>query len=700
LAYADLLLEESAESQMLVVLSPRRRPTNFVVHSGSVYVTDFDWGGVVAVSVTGDQLTAGGSSALGAGQFYYDTDLQKLYVRTSGGVDPDTLITIATYEIYVATKDEHWYRTPDDATTRVVYYEPLVVRSPVLKATISDTLFGYMPVQTAQIALSNAPHIFEKHVYDSSFNKASIRIYHALREHVAADLQIDNVRLIYDGLMSDVSFSDGDLRIKTFSGVDELRQFFRNDNDSFYDSVHFPELDPNFSGKPIRYVYGVVDGFVPVNIDFLNDQPTTSDNRVFSVIGEQNNLANITKTVAASPASTTTRTYLNSVTGLRVGDSVWMDRAVGTDEYVEITVVNVSPAYIEHAALATQMASGDAVKRSFVGAVTIIQQQVAYKAMYGRDYTTAAVLAGGCAGFTLSSSIETDLAIPETFSPNDRVFCRVYGRTNDVTLGGPSFGSNDTESGNITHPAVIILDILKRVLGIPESRINAASFTQLLSDRTDALGFAIPTNSTGGFEEVKNTLVDVLKSSLIKLFVDDDHKWAVSAIGPLPVDDKTIDDTEITKGSFDYNFDYSDIVSDVIVEYAQREIGDRIDASNTVKSVTVTNNLTRYLHNVEAQMTFASLHFKDLDAGVLAERVSFIFGDRAGKVSFQTKNKFFDTEIDVTIGISRTKMPGFDFDADIERQRSFSVTGTQKGLRSVTIELDDQKGIQDNEGSW
>lgn len=700
MAYANLLLEEGIDSQYICVLKPKRFATGFTLDTGSVYVADFDFGEVMRVQVDGEELTKGTSPILSASQFYYDVEEEKLYVRTSGGVDPDTLNTVAFYDLYFGTKDEHWYQSPLDDSSRVVYFEALISRSINIKSSVDDNLFGFYPIDTSAFTFINAEHIFEKHLYDSSFNKGKIEVYHILREVPGTDLDISNIKLVYDGTMGDVSYNGGAITIKCFNRVDELNVEYRNLDASFYSSTDFPNVDPNKVNKSIRYVYGVSDSFVPVNISYVESNlATTSDNRDWVCIGEQVNLANIDAGVAVSPSSTTTRTYLISAQGLRVGDQVFMDHSALTDEYAEITAVNYNLNYIEHAALSNAMVAGDFVRRSFVGAVYIIQDNALYKALYNRDYTTQN-FAVGTSGFSFSTNLESNLSMPATLSPNDRVFCRVYGRTNDLTLNAVPFGDDDAESGNLCNPVMVILDLLKR-FGIPESKLNIQSFIDAYALRTDALGLVIPKTADDGFKNIKNIILEIIQTSLLRLYIDDDQNFKVTALSPITTVTKTIDDMEILEGSFDYNFDYSDVISDALVEYGFQEISfDLGNFGSTVATVSSQSNVAKYLHQIESQKTFDSLHFKETDAQKLADRLIYIYGDRQGKVTLDTKNRFFDTDIEDTIAVSRTKLPGFTYDADTENVRELSVTSTQKNLRTINLELDDKKGIQDNESNW
>lgn len=695
--YSDLIELENIDTQFLTILSPKIKVSGFSLVSSSTYSKSFGLGHVSGVTVEGVALAEASSLPLSAGQFFYDNDALVLYVRKSDSTSPASNFVVAIFELYFGTKDEHWHQNPLDESSRSLYYEARIHQTPELKLDVSDSLFGFQPIQTSSLSLINADHVMEEFLYAASFSKARLRIYHCLKTHPSNELDSDNIRLVFDGQTRDVSFQDALVTLETVSGEDQLSKEYRNVGDSFYDSITFPSLNPQNAGNPIRYVYGVVDGFVPINVDFVAySDATTSDNRVWSCIGEQNNMGSQTKTVGGG-THTTTKTFVTSVVGLRVGDSVWLDRASGTDEYMTIT--NVGANFIEHDALATPMTNGDQVKRGFVGSVTILQNNIPFHAMFGRDYNDSTGLAGGCSGFTFVDNFEAALSMA-TLTPNDQVFCRVYGRKNDVTLGGPAFGTNDSESGNLANPIVILLDLL-RGIGIDESMIDAAGFATALASRTDALGFAIPKNATEGMPDVKTIALDIITSSLLAVYINDDLKWTVKAVGPLGSSTEQIGDDEILRKTLSGNFTYKDMVSEIIVKYNYKERTDgTVNNFGVTDQKISTSDIARLLHGVDKSKELNSAHFKTTDAQKMADRYAFIFGDRIGTIKLSAKNRLFGTEVGDVLEIDRTKVPGFAYDPDTVRQRKLYVTSVAKTRTQVAIQTDDQKGIEDNQGSW
>lgn len=691
MSYLDLLEEEGISANYLIIMRPSRRVTTWTLSSGSVYYNDFNFGYVYGVSITGTALTLGSSTSLSAGQYYYDHDIGRLYIRKSDSTAPDsTNFIISTYELYVGTFDAHWHRIPTDSSTSVVYFDPVVSDVPEIKSAITDLLFGLLPTQSTGITLVNAEHWAEKHIYDSSFLNKEILIYHWLD-----DLEVANVQLVSRGRMSDVSYSSGSVSVKIFDDTNIFDKEFRcSGATQFYNTTDFSNVDPQFIGKPVRTVYGVVSGFVPVNISFVRDNPSTSNNRTWAV--RDGTVNAITRTVPASPACTTTRTYVDDATGFKVGDSVWIDKT--TDEYVFVTAVDYASNYIEHLALVSgAAASTNTVKRGTLGNVEIIQQQKRYRAHYNRDWTES--ISGSVMTFTFSSSLETSLSMAETLSSSDQVFCRVYGKSNTVTLSGGALGADSTNYGNLCNIGVILFDVLKTYQGLAESQINLPSFTSLVSLVTDEIGFAVPDKSQDKYPKLKELLVSILKSSFLRLYLDFDMKWKVSQYTPISSTTKTITEDEILLGSIDYDFDYSDIYSDYVVNYAAAELNESGKAA--ALTVKTTSSLAKYLHGINRTFDIDTLHI-DAAGGAtsLANRFSYVLGDRQGAMSLSTKNRFFENIVGDNITVTLTKLPGNTYNGESEFSREFQVHKIDKSLRRVNILLQDQKGAEDNSGSW
>jgi hypothetical protein len=402
------------------------------------------------------------------------------------------------------------------------------------------------------------------------------------------------------------------------------------------------------------------------------------------------------------PAATATRTYLSpDARGITVGDTIWFDGPPGVDTYVIVTAVDPLFAYIDHTTNAPTAAAGKPALRSFIGNVKIIQDNIIFTALYGRDYTETISLAGNTSGFVFTTSMESNLGMPRTLSPNDKVYCKVYGKKNNVFKNAILFGGDDSETKNLTHPTVILWNIMKDYIPISEADMNGPAFQDVYNaNTTEAVGFSIPDTNSDSFPTFKDLIIKLLKTQLSKLFLDNEGKWYLGLVEPVISSNKSTDSSEILNGSVSYEFNYDDISSDIVIEYAKREQIDEAKSGGGTTKFTVVSNNAKFLHDVNKQFNYESLHFREFDAEILANRIKFIMGERSGVINFNGKNKFFDSLIGDVIEIMRTKLPGFAFSIDELRTRDFVINQISKSLKSVNIRLDDQKGIEDNSSSW
>lgn len=704
MAYADLLDRENIKSQYLAVLSPRIKIIwTWANPTATVYTISFDYGYINKLTKDGAVLTQASSSALSDGDWFYDTSAELLYF--DDGTDPNSVgFFVATYELYVGTFDAYFNRDPLDSNSDIVYYEPLIVKSPQILQNLTESLYGFLPTSTSPFLLSTVTQFFQRHMSESSFNETSVKLYHYLD-----DLSTANVKLVVNGIAGNIKYNDTTMQLTVYDSNQIFDQVFRNAiGESYYAESDFPGLDPNFQAKPIRRVSGIVEGFVPVNIDYNINTPTTSNNRQWAVINGSNGNFPRQVNVASSPASTSTRTYLTSVAGITAGDTLFKQGSGGpsTDESFVVTLVDRVSDYVEHAALTNVGLSGELVERAFCSSVTIVQDGVTYQALYKRDYDTFVDNPTVTTGFTFTSTLESNLAMPRSLSPIDTVFCKVYASIGTELAGGGGIGpigSTSPISREYANPVNVILGLLDTFLKIDSNAlINEQSFIDVEAQVTSELGFAVPQFATADFPKYRDLFAEILQSELLTIAYDDTNKLKLEITGPLGAVDKSIEDDEIIRNSLSFDYSYTDLISDAIVEYAPSEVNNnnQLSAELIYKTERGFSETASYLHGVRKQKTFQTFHIFADDAKDLADRLAFALGDRRGLIKFTTKNRFFNTEIGQRVDISREKIPGTEYERGTNRTISGVVTGTNKSLDKITIELDDQKGIEDNSGSF
>ena len=676
MSYNDLIQKEGINQQFLIVLRPGRVQSSWTSLGGTSYKASFDYGHISKVTSDGVGLTEVFTNTPSTDEWYWDYDNEELYVNITSIATKTVTIF---YELYYTTAiGTHWYRVPTDNTTREVFFDPIVIKSPVFKQSVSQSLFGFVPSQSSNVILGNADHQFEHHVYDSSFKNKDIWVYHWI-----SDLETANIKLLYKASMSNVTYTPERITISVNDKIDFFNKNFRSVVEFYLTSV-FSNLDPNHEGSAVRSVWGRVEDALMVNLDYEVENPSNSNNRSWAA--REGTLNQVTRTVPASPVSTTTRTYLDSVAGLVEGDSVKFVK--GVTEYSYITTVDRTSTYIEHPTLTAACVNGDTVVRPTFS-VFIEQQGIKYRALFDRDYTEMTL--NGVAGVTLTANAEVNLGI-NTLDGSELVFAHMYGKDDNIT----AITSSDSTIYNVMcNPVAILYDLMVNYAGVDASDIDTASFNTLSSSiGAQDMGLSIPVDSIGIYPSYKTLITKLSQSCLMILFLNDENKWEVDVIEPLTSEDVSIEVDEILKGSINYSFNYNDIISDIIVSYRHKEKTQRSEKE------LYTSSTAKYLHELSTEKEFETYVLNQSDAATLAKRLSFIFGDRVGEFRFKCKNRFFDNYISDTIEVTLEKLPGFEYVEGSTNNRNFDILDIDKSLNNVTRTCNDQKGLDDNSSSY
>lgn len=713
MTYAVNILKENIDQEYLMVLKPRRMFfATWTNIGGGIYSAPWTYGDVTAMKVFNyadgsfstvtDFVKVSSLSAVVAASnvFYYDRDAGLIYSGINLN-DAASYKPMVTYAMYFATSDLNWYSTPNDATTTQVHFQGCVVKAPTVTNSMSDSLFGFVPIQVSSLVCGEVQDFWIKHLYDSSFNRAPLEIY-----HVAGNLTIGNVQFFTRVYTRSYAFNDEQVSFELAEPQSILDQEFRYGTpfNSIDTSFYQPgAIDSVFEWRPVRRVYGVVDGFPLVNFTAFKGAVDSTQNRTW-VFGNGNydTYGNVTQNVAGSPSNTTTRTYMSSVSGLNSGDAVWMHSGA-RDEYVILTAVGAN--YVEHAALGTPFPNSGTVTRYAVGKVTILQGGKKFYPMPHRDWTMNLVEGlPNPIGIQFVNNFETTLSM-NALSSSDTVVARIYGVADLPTIGGVTFGSLDSGTNSLTNGVVIIYSILKAA-GIPESEIDTTTFQTLASRSrasTAAVGFAFPQRTSDNMSTYRDIILRVLQSHMMRMFLDSNGQWTLRQVGPLAESpDASYDDYDIDRDSFEYRVSYDDIASKINVKYRYRELDPEVanqegEAWN-VASTEVEDN--KYLHNIIRDQDFETVLLNSAVAFDLAVNLAYLYSERRGLMSLTGKSKMRTTEISDTVEVTRTLMPGNEFDGDTTYSQSFSVNDVSRELSSTQLVVEDQKGIEDNSSDW
>jgi hypothetical protein len=261
-----------------------------------------------------------------------------------------------------------------------------------------------------------------------------------------------------------------------------------------------------------------------------------------------------------------------------------------------------------------------------------------------------------------------------------------------------AYGNDFT--GIVCNPISIVFDIMVNRMGMSTSDIDLDKFNELAEDLADQeIGFANPAKATDEFPTFKDMITQILQTCMLRMYLNTDNKWSLSVIEPNGSSDVTITDHDLRKISFE--LDYEEIMSDIIVEYAPRDVSENPNEFDGLgKRVTASSDTAKYVHNTFRQKTFYSIHTLEASAQTLADRLSYVFGDRRGRFVYQAGISESNRKLGDIVTLSRERLLGFSHTEGTEQTRDVVVIQTDKTVDSVTITVDDQKGIEDNSGSW
>lgn len=688
MSYESNLEAEDIASGYLLVIEPRRYVTTWEIVTGTIYKASFDYGEVRSVRADDTDLELAASSSVGSDEFFFDVDTDELYIDVGG--DPASVDVVAGYELYFGTEDAHFNRDPLDDTTRVVYFEPLLVETPEIVASVTDALFGYLPSSSGSIVLGNSEGQLARHL-DSSFNSIPLSLYHWLES-----IEDGNLRTVYRGLVNSVSMSDDVVQLNVLDRNNIFDREYRHPSGiNFFDETTFPAIDPNHKNRPARKVFGFVEGCIGINLNY-SSAPGSAVNNEFGLHSGTSGLGTVTRVSAGT--GTTTRTYFDipfpDANGFQVDDDIYF---IFSGETAIVTAVGAD--YIDHTAIAAPYDPLELVYRFYIGSCRVVMDGVTHRLTLGTEFDPANF--SGVSGLELDQTAITSLA-GRPFASGDLLYCRVYGETCSATLGGNPFGGDSETTGTLTQAVVLLWNLFRDVVGLEETEISTSSFTALQGTVADEFGYELPFKSGSDFPLMRDLVAKFCESLLLKVFIDSDSKWAIRQTGPLGAVAKTITDDEILFQKFVYAIEYQEVVSDIFVEYKASAVNQYGQVASDLSRLAVSSSsqVAKRLHRVVKQKTYQSLHFLEAEAQTLADRLKFYFGDRRGLLTISAKNRFFDTEIDDVIRVERELIPGEAFEQGTLRTKDFATSSTSKDLREIEITLDDQKGIEDNAGDW
>lgn len=311
---------EASEKVALCKLESSKRLLGWTLDSGAIYTIPFSEPIVDGVEVGGVTLVEASTSALSAGEFFYDKNNGEIFIRLIDDSDPNLSFIALFFFLFFST---HGAKLAHDlASGEVVFWEPFLKPLSSFGVQLDSEQIGVAIEGSGSVKFHNddvandywRPR-YDKFVFENK--RCFIYLWNP-------DLAATEAKLIYRGRVQGKRWSAGEISFTLKDRINELRQPITLSNVSDLTGEFVPEA---VADAKQRRLYGRISKLRPLNIDQLTDGTT------------QGYL--LTGTIALTNASATvTGTATNFLNDFSPGDRiVYVDT---NDEDVEVDIESVA----------------------------------------------------------------------------------------------------------------------------------------------------------------------------------------------------------------------------------------------------------------------------------------------------------------------------------------------------------------------
>lgn len=260
--YSDYQNQAASEKITLAVVQVSSRLMGWALHSGSVYkLQNVRFSVIESVSDSGNEYAVGSSSALSAGQYFFDRASQTLFIRTTGSDNPNGRFIVARANLHFANVS---VTLPHDlADGYEVFWEPMVKETSNFGVEIdtinqtSEAIEG-----SGTLTLYNDQDFWPANFDKLTFDNGLCRIYSYNR-----DLEPSDARLIFKGKINKKTYSPGAITLALQDIISELKTPLTLGTIADLEARTGSDL----AEARQRLIIGRVFGHVPVNIDQVLD---------------------------------------------------------------------------------------------------------------------------------------------------------------------------------------------------------------------------------------------------------------------------------------------------------------------------------------------------------------------------------------------------------------------------------------------
>jgi hypothetical protein len=626
------------------------------------------------------------------------TDLQNqlLYYNISPNASADQgpnevdVRVFAERFYFLSTKHIGFHAKPDDSTYPMVQYQGILDGAPQVSASSNQVMYGFSPTQSGQITVVNDGYLGAD-FFSGSLAKCTFEVYRCVGE-----IRPENMQFAFRGFTTDVSYTTDKVTISYADSTILLDNTWPNrrvtNSSPDLDGVCRRQLLCGTMNRALGYVsgYDATPGNTVNRTWTFADNLFTRDNNALSVA-----TASYTTDNGLTGSNTLTRTYLDSVSGLVVGQ--WLYRAA-TLTMVEISAIGAN--YIDHSALhdpSTPMGASDSFVMSGVQSMTLVHKDTLVE--------TEVEIGDVASGFsspiiTINQAFEAAKGGIDPLHPtNYYVYGDIVGgckRRTFLSTGSP-LGTINPNTGFYENPVHLIFEILVDAgFGNHSNYFDETSFTDAADAIDIYLSGATPRAHNSFESEIyRDVLAKICETALLKVYMKN-GKWYVRLIEPFGAADQTISKIDVKDNGFTYRSDSADIAKEVTVKYDFGEINPMNEIQDHWATSTESSATSEMINSTLKSRVMELYLSETASAETMRDRYLYLFSLPLGFATFSLKLASMGLGLGDVIEVSIEDFSQLPFSTD----RKFSVVSIKENEDSIDVEGFDQLGIEENAGSW
>lgn len=718
MTYASVLARQSKEVTTFAKIT-RKKKILYSELNGSGEVS-FPYG--TPVSVTASDGTATNASiytaVLSTYDWSYNASTQVLDLPLSLSDEfGNTFTSVASsvffveYESRFASEEVVFHDIPTSSASSIVKWNEGILNTPEVRRSVADAFGGLLTSESSPLVVAhNGSNLWES-LYDESFFRCRVDIWQCV-----GPLRTTNCQKIFSGLIDSVTFNDVSIE---FSLIENTRLIDGSYRGRFYTSDTFTKLDPSFEGRPIPICYGNALWVRAVNIDYISDGATTSDNRVWAVYDKRliesgtQNLTLGTVTALPAPVYRISGMAEADVRCLKAGDRI---RRSSDGAWAFVLEVESSTQIRIQTITVHTPAVGNLYVRPAIQNIyfqvpskqaTVLLAQINDSSTISYSETDDVVTVNLTSGF---EAYATALGIT-TIDPNDfEVWVEVCGAPQRLLFDGAYIGQLDFND-NVS----CLYWYLTHVVGIPDDYINGQSFIDaiaVMSSSSDEALFTHPIWSSD-FEDHKTVIGRLLATLGAIGYFNNEGKFTIKLRGVLGTPDFELTDADLI-GRPQYEIRHEEIVA-FQLDASSEIVGVQTNVLKTKPSTFA--NVIRTVQGpidvpfssrfgrAQGSLDNVSIQTYDINRARgnanlplwpgLRRRANYC-GRRRLLCKVRASGEVLDAEPGDIVSLTRELVPGEARVAGTEFTRKYFVVETARDGAAIDLVLDDQFSIEEN----